>query len=347
MKKMKKILAIMLCLCMVIPFASCGKKTDTDDTKPEGSSQSDSVKQNQEQENVETTQKNTGNALVLDQKNTVEDYADFTLAKIYNSQKITAPINSKTSYVAVSGRTYVDMVLDCTNLGTEAKRCDEIVTLVAVNEAGTEYTCNPFAVETGDSSWLSSDVTINPQTTVRLHCLISVPESETKLLLKLTVDEKEFTYDYSLGTTVSSATKINVGDTLDETDYAKLEFRGTEYTDDLIPSNTSGYFYTHYAVDDSNNTYLVVKFDITNYMSSAKDCDSFVGVKAVYMDKYNYTGFVVVEDSDGAGFDNNEDISPLVTRHFYYLIEVPKTVIENEAVLTITFHNKDYIFTVQ
>ena len=43
-----------------------------------------------------------------------------------------------------------------------------------------------------------------------------------------------------------------------------------------------------------------------------------------YMDKYHYDGFVVVEDEDGRGFDTYEDITPLSTRHFYYLIEVPK-----------------------
>lgn len=345
MKKMKKILAIMLCLCMVIPFASCGKKTDTDGAKPEGTSQSDSVKQQQEE--VVTTQKNDSKSeLVLSQKNTVEDFADFTLFKVCTSEKITASIDSRNSYSAKSGNTYVDMIFDWTNTSSKAIRCDDVVTLTAVNGDGVEYACDLFLVETDDSSWLSTYESINPLTTVRLHCATSVPESETELAFKLTVNGKEFSYDYSLGTTVSSAKKIKVGDTIDETDYAKFEFHGTEYTDDLLPSNTSG-FYSHYPIDDSNNTYLVVKFDITNYMSSAKDCESFVGIKASYMDKYNYTGFVVVEDSDGAGFNSYEDISPLAVRHFYYLIKVPKTVIENEAVLTITFHNQDYIFTVQ
>lgn len=121
-------------------------------------------------------------------------------------------------------------------------------------------------------------------------------------------------------------------------------FNGIEYTDDLLPSNTSG-AYSHYDIDNSSNTYLVAKFDITNYMSSEKDCDTFIGIKALYLDKYTYTGFVVVEDDDGKGFSSYEDISPLSTRHFYYLIEVPKTVVENDVTLTISFNGKEYTYT--
>lgn len=137
--------------------------------------------------------------------------------------------------------------------------------------------------------------------------------------------------------------ELQVGSVLESDDFAKIIFNGIEYTQDVLPSNTSG-SYRHYEIDNKDNTYLVVKMDITNYQDTSKRCDTFVGVKAEYMDKYTYTGFVVVQDSDEKGFSAYESISPLSEREFYYLIEVPKSVIENELEVKISFDGKEYSY---
>ena len=135
-----------------------------------------------------------------------------------------------------------------------------------------------------------------------------------------------------------------MGATLEETDYATFRCNSVSYTDDLLPSNVDG-VYTHYEIDDPNSTYLVVQYDITNLQGSGKALDSFVGVTAVYMGKYTYTGFTVMEDEDGAGFTSYSDIAPLTTRRLYCLIKVPKSVTENEVTLTLFFHGKEYVYT--
>lgn len=63
------------------------------------------------------------------------------------------------------------------------------------------------------------------------------------------------------------------------------------------------------------------------------------------MDKYIYTGFVVAEDTDGAGFGRYEDITPLSTRHLFVLIEVPKVVMDKSAELLIMFNGGEYAYT--
>ena len=161
--------------------------------------------------------------------------------------------------------------------------------------------------------------------------------------MKLTVNGEEFTYDYSVGDVVSDAQEIQVGDKIEASDYASMVFNGIEYTDDVVPSDTSG-VYSHYEVDNASNTYLVVKFDITNYMNDKRDGDTFVGAKAVYMEKYSYNGFIVVEDEDGKGFSSHGAISPLTTRHVYHVISVPKTVKDSDVVVTIFFNNQEYVF---
>lgn len=286
-----------------------------------------------------------GTELVLSEKNSVADYADFTLFKISTTKKITASISDNTYYPNEnSGETFVDIILDWTNTSTETISCNDILVVSATSGSGTEYTNGLYVVETDNSTNVSQYENIAPLSTVRLHCAISVPENETDLTLKLTIKDKAYTYDYSLGEVASNAKELKVGDTIEEADYATLVFNGIEYTDDLLPTDTSS-FYTHYEVDNASNTYLVVKYDITNYMSSEKDCSTYVGVKASYMNKYTYTGFVTVEDEDGKGFSNHEKIAPLTTRHFYHLIEVPKSVTENEVVLTFSFNGQEYTYT--
>ena len=62
------------------------------------------------------------------------------------------------------------------------------------------------------------------------------------------------------------------------------------------------------------------------------------------MNKYTYTGFIVVEDTDGKGFSTYEDIAPLTTRTAYYLIEVPNTVKDKSYELTIAFNTEEYTY---
>ena len=295
--------------------------------------------------NSPTNQKNDSIQLVANENNTVKDYSEFKLFKISTGKKITASVGGGIFYENNnSSETFVDIILDWTNTGSETVSCEDIVVATATNKNGTEYTNCIYTIETDNAKDLSRYENITPLSQVRLHCSISVPENETELALKLLINGTEYIYDYSLNSVVNNAKELKVGDVIEETNYATLVFNGIEYTDDLLPPNTSG-AYTHYPIDNNSNTYLVAKFDITNYMSDEKDCDTFVGIRALYMEKYTYTGFVVVEDEDGKGFGKYEDIAPLSTRHFYYLIEVPKTVTENEVVLTFSFNGKEYIYT--
>lgn len=330
---MKKLISFLLVSVMCLSLCACGGNTSTN---------SNSDEENNSSANKEESK---GAELVLATENNVADYADFTLFKVSTAKKITASVAGDIYFENKNaGETYIDIILDWTNTSSETISSNDILVATATNANGTEYTNCLYAVETNNATYLSQYENIAPLSTVRLHCAISVPESETELTLKIVVNGKEYTYGYALGEVASSAKEIKVGDTVEEADFATLVFNGIEYTDDLLPSNTSG-SYRHYEVDNASNTYLVVKFDITNYMRGDKDCDTFVGVNAVYMDKYTYTGFVVVEDEDGKGFGSYESIAPLSTRHFYYLIEVPKTVVENEVKLTISFNGDEYIFT--
>ena len=84
---------------------------------------------------------------------------------------------------------------------------------------------------------------------------------------------------------------------------------------------------------------------MTNYQSTAKDIDSFAGVTATFGGKYKYTGFVIREDEDQKGFSSNDDIAPLTTARLYYLIKVPKAVMEMDLSVRTVFDKQEYQFS--
>lgn len=314
---MKKIITVLLVLTMIFSFAACGG----------GES---------EPEEVVTP-------LAVGEKHNIEGYAEFSLFKIQTTTTITGSVDTTYSYNAEDGTKYVDLVLDIKNLSDAAVPCDELVSVTATNESGASYTCSTFVAESMDGTSVDAYEEINPLASTRLHCATAVNEDEQKVTLSLNVKEQKYTYDYILTEVVRDAATIAKGDIIEEEDFAKLEFKGAMYTDDLLPSNTSG-FYTHYEVEDSNNTYLAVEMNLTSYQSSARDLESFVGVKATYMDKYSYTGFIVVEESDKTGFDSYAELAPLTESRAFVLIEVPETVTENDALIEVSFAGKEYLY---
>ncbi len=90
----------------------------------------------------------------------------------------------------------------------------------------------------------------------------------------------------------------------------------------------------------------VVALEGTALGKPMDEADAFTMLSALSGNRhYVYTGFTVMEDADGAGFTSYSDIAPLTTRHLYCLIEVPKSVMENEVTLTLFFHGQEYSYT--
>lgn len=319
--RIKKTIGIMLMFLLALTTVACGETQDGN-----------------------TSLTKSATALKVGEKYTVDGYAEFELYKIQTTNEVTGSVDSTTVYTAPDGSEYVDMILEITNISPDAINSENFVSVKATSTTGTNYTCDTFIVEEGNGTSIDSYTDIPPLTKVKLHCATEVNPNEDQVTLKLDVKGEKYTYDYILTDTVRDAKTIKKGDVLEEDDFAKLELKGAEYTDDLMPSNTSG-FYNHYPISNTDNTYLVVKFKITNLQSSARDVDSFIGVKAIYKDKYSYTGSVVEEEKDGTGFSSYEDLSPLSEYKLFAMIEVPKSIIDNDAVIEISFGGKEYLYS--
>lgn len=139
------------------------------------------------------------------------------------------------------------------------------------------------------------------------------------------------------------ATKpTDIGQTIYSQDW-EITFKGTEFSQDVKPPKTSG-FYTHYQVDDTSSTYLVSKFDIKNVSEISLDGEDSVELKAYYDNKYEYTGFSVIVDKDNEGFSSYESVAPLTTRTLYYLTEMPKEITEDDKPIKIQFSISDEVY---
>lgn len=316
---MKKLHAILLGLVLVLGMTACGG------TQGEGKSGGPI-------------------ALTAGETQTVDGYAEFKLFKITTTDTITASVDNSYYYGAPAGSIYVDMVLDYTNLTDRDIACDELVEVSAVNSAGASYNCESFFVESSGGMDIDNYAVVAPQSSARLHCATAVNPDETSLTFTLKVNNQKYTCDYTLNETVRDVEAIKKGDVIEAEDFAQIKFNGAKYKNELLPSNTSGY-YSYYSVKDVDNTYLIISMDITNYQGSSRNIDSFVGARVTYLDKYTYTGFVVAEESDHTGFDAYASISPLTEKTVYFVIEVPKKVTENQAVVELSFRNKEYIYT--
>ena len=324
-KRFKQIICVALCFIMLFVLASCGKTGNIVSS---------------------LTSKKTTTPLTVGTLNQIENVADFSLIKIISSDKVQATMPGGLYYTTNnSSEQFVDIVLDYTNKSSQSITCDKIAVLKAESANGTAYTSALYAIETEGNQYVSQYESIAPLSTARLHCAVSVPKTETTLKISLEFDTVIYTYDYTVNSNVSNAITLPVGGLIDVPDYGKLIFKGTRYTDDLLPTNTSS-SYRHYQIDNTANTYLVAEFEMTNYLANSKQIRDMISATAIYSGKYNYDGFVVMLEDDGTGFDSGfYNIDPLTTRRVYYLIEIPKTVCGTDYQLQVIFNNQEYVFT--
>ena len=268
----------------------------------------------------------------------------FTLFKISTTDRVASTMNPNLFYEnTAEGESFVDVIFDVTNCGTEPLSSEDLIQAVATLPDGTICKNALYLLETYRNTQLAQNATLEAGESGRFHCAISVPMAGSMTKLRFTVGDSLYEIDYKLNTTVRDAVLLQVDETVTVEQYASLTFRGIEYTDDLLPKDTSG-TYRHYPVADSSNTYLVVRLTLTNLQESAKRENTFVQLKAHYTDGSVYNGMLLVEDADGRGFSEYDALVPEQATDCCYLIEVPKAQTESAVEITIIFAEKEYVF---
>lgn len=329
---MKKLSVLFLTGVMCLSLVACGGGDGGGNTTPTNTDSPATSNEN----------KKDVTALVLGETYSVENYADITLIGIEATKKVTASMAGGMYYEKdEADKTYIDVVFDVTNTNAEAINSEDLMVATATSAGGAEYECSLYVVEVDDMTGVSSYEKIDPLSTVRFHAAISVPVSESTFTLAFNLNDSKFSVDFSADTVMKNTIALNVGDVIGNEDYATLEFVGVDFAERIDPSNTNG-GYSYIEVKNSDNTYMVLEFKITNYQSNEKDIDTFVGAKATFMGKYKYSGRVVSEDSDQKGVSSYNDIAPLETARVFVLIEVPKAVMDKEYDAEVFFDKQFY-----
>lgn len=128
---------------------------------------------------------------------------------------------------------------------------------------------------------------------------------------------------------------INYNETVTKEEKYELTMKTHRFGKTIEPPNTSGY-YRYYDASEGHQ-YLEIVFDYKNLTTSVVRADNISSIKIKYNDKYEYSGFAVIEDSDGDfTYANITSIAALSTGKMHYLIEVPDEVAKDTGSIVAT-----------
>lgn len=109
-------------------------------------------------------------------------------------------------------------------------------------------------------------------------------------------------------------------------------------------------WYSHYEAE-SGKKYVDICIGYKNLSDRAIEADEVGGVSLSYADKYQYTGFSVIEEDNRSDFTYSSitSIDPLNTEFIHYLIEVPKEAADGteSLIATLTIQSKSYIIKIR
>lgn len=129
----------------------------------------------------------------------------------------------------------------------------------------------------------------------------------------------------------SDAVKLNLNETVTKENKYELTVLGINFGKTILPPNTSSY-YTYYEAKTDGHQYLEVKYDYKNLEESNVRADKIASITIKYDNKYEYTGFCVIEDTDSDfTYASITNIAPLTTGKMHYLFDIPDEVANGEG----------------
>lgn len=130
--------------------------------------------------------------------------------------------------------------------------------------------------------------------------------------------------------------KLNVNETATKENKYELTVLSSNFGKTILPPNTSGY-YSYYEAKTDGHQYLEIKYNYKNLGQSNVTADDVVSMTIKYDEKYDYTGFCIIEDEDNDfTYANITSIAPLTTGKLHYLFDVPDEVANSSGSIVAT-----------
>lgn len=169
----------------------------------------------------------------------------------------------------------------------------------------------------------------------------------------VTINNKSSDSDISINKNTeqekSDTIKLAMNETVTKDNKYELTIVGTNFGKTILPPNTSS-FYTYYEAKTDGHQYLEVKYNYKNLTESNVRADNIASMTIKYDNKYEYTGFCVIEDTDSDfTYANITNIAPLTTGKMHYLFDLPDEVVNGEGsiIATIKCGNDTYEIVVR
>lgn len=352
-------LALLICMCCVA-LCACGD-SKSQDTQQD---QTDMEDQNTDKEVVEEKVP----VLAVGDSSTT-DTCEFTIdyVNITNDVMPPSPSSWYSHYEADEGKVYVDICVAYKNTATSDVDADEVISGTLLYADTYEYTGFSMIEEDDRSDFTYSNITsIAPLSTEYIHYLFEVPEevesSGLSIALKMNIGGVDYQIIVRDGGKADSGdvkvqTPVQTGKSsgevaLNETIVTKNAEVCVDYsniTSDVMPPKP-GNWYSHYEAD-SGKVYVDICFAYKNTSERNADADEVISAKMKYADKYDYTGFSMIEEDNRSDFtySNITSIAPLSTEYIHYLFEVPEEVGSSSEPIVVTFvvDGNTYSYTVR
>ena len=273
------------------------------------------------------------------------DTCEFSIDSINITNDVMPPKTDGfyTHYQAESGKVYVDFCVAYKNTTSGDVGADEVVSGQLIY--ADKYTYNGFSIieEDSRSNFTYANITnIAPLSTEYVHYLFEVPEevesSNLGIKLEMSIGGSKYNVVVREGSEESTEAAKNAeakaetknektkgevakGETV-TTKNSEFNIDYSDITNDVMPPQPANY-YSHYEAP-SGKVYVDVCFAYTNTSEKDVSADEVISAKLKYANKYDYTGFSMIEEDSRGDFtySNITNISPLSTEYIHYLFEI-------------------------
>lgn len=368
---MKKLIALLLAAVLCLSLAACGngegnENTDnsTDNSQEQATgTEKASEESKQPTQATEAPQVDTTPVISTDDRIST-DTCEFSIDFINITNDVLPPSPSSwySHYEADNGKVYVDFCVAYKNMTSRDIGADETVSGTLIYADKYEYRGFSIIEEEDRSNFTYSNITsIAPLTTEYVHYLFEVPEevetSGLSIVLKMRIGGADYKVIVREGDGISDENAAPTGKTSGAvvvgevviTKNAEFCIDYSDITNDVVPLHP-GSWYSHYEADDGK-VYVDVCFAYKNTSGKSVGADDVISAKLKYADKYEYSGFSIIEEDNRGNFtySNISSIAPLCTEYIHFLFVVPEEIQNSSERIVITFSvsGNTYTYTVR
>lgn len=371
---MKKLIVLLLAAALCLSLAACGDRKSpnnsagesknlieetqvpekTDEITESECTEDESTESEQPTQAAETETPEVDTTPVISIGDRIStDTCEFSIDYINITNDVLPPSPGSwySHYEADDGKVYVDFCVAYKNMASGNIGADETVSGILIYADKYEYKGFSMIEEDNRSNFTYSNITsIVPLTTEYVHYLFEVPEevetSNLNIVLKMRIGGIDYkviaregdgaSAEEAAPQTGKTSGAVEIGEVV-VTKNAEFNIDYSDITNDVMPLYP-GSWYSHYEADDGK-VYVDVCFAYKNTSGKSVSADNVISAKLKYADKYDYSGFSMIEEDNRGNFtySNITSVAPLSTEYIHYLFEVPEEVQNSSESIVVTF----------